>query len=85
MVFENRCPSDDEIDEYVLKRMTAAENAQIEAHLLSCADCQRSVRAAYALIEVLPEEQPLSVPTEEQSRDTPEDPTRTLSRPNKRP
>jgi len=81
MVLDNRCPSDDEMDEYVLKRLTPTEHARIEAHLLSCADCDRSVRAAYALMEALPEN--LSVPTQEHCVDTPEDVDQTREQPNK--
>jgi len=52
------CPSEDDVDDYVLNRLSPARRAKMEQHLLHCADCKGAVAYTFACIDVIREERP---------------------------
>jgi hypothetical protein len=56
------CPSEDTLDEYVRHRLTPAEVAEFERHLLECERCADELQQTRLIVKALREAAPMTLP-----------------------
>jgi anti-sigma factor RsiW len=61
-VVSHGCPGEDMVDEYVRHRLTPAEVAEFERHLLSCERCVEELQQTRAIVQALRDASPILLP-----------------------